>query len=348
MHHPVRRSKMTESEDGGIMVDPDILPAGLDREAVELYATLARGERLSVDAADAWHRLSVLGLLEIGSDGPRVRDPGPVHRRIQRKLRRVLLEVEEEADSVRESFEDLITAFSASTGRSCSGETDVSFEEFTGKDSINAAIEEALGSCESHLLTAQPGGGRSAHVLERALAREQRLLERGVRMRTLYQHPARFNGATRFYVERANALGSEIRTLDEFFDRLIIVDETVAFIPASEDRGKATAIRQPALVQFLTGVFDRAWTRAIPFSTATSPETLRRAVVGTRLAVARLVVEGDTDEVCARRVGLSLRNYREHVRQLMGQFGARSRSELGYRIGRSDLLEKPSEPTEGP
>ena len=50
------------------------------------------------------------------------------------------------------------------------------------------------------LLTAQPEGRRKASTLAVAEERDIRALERGVRMRTLYQHPARHSPPTREYV----------------------------------------------------------------------------------------------------------------------------------------------------
>ena len=53
-------------------------------------------------------------------------------------------------------------------------------------------------------------------------------------MRTLYQHAARRGADTRKYVAAVTAAGAEVRTLDEFFNRLIVVDRRVALIPSHE------------------------------------------------------------------------------------------------------------------
>ena len=51
-----------------------------------------------------------------------------------------------------------------------------------------------------------------------------RALERGVSMRTLYQHSARRSAPPASTSRRVTAEGAEVRTLDEFFNRLIVVD----------------------------------------------------------------------------------------------------------------------------
>jgi sugar-specific transcriptional regulator TrmB len=251
-----------------------------------------------------------------------------------------MLDLEERAEHIKDALDQLRTAYEASHAAPHRAGDEPEVEVLDGLEDINAAIGEACDRSQSELRCAQPGGGRTADVLEEAIQRDLRLLHRGVRMRSLYQHAARFSTPTRFYVERVEALGAEVRTIDEFSDRLIIVDHTVAFLPATVDRHVAVAVRQPAVVTFLAGLFDRVWLRAIPFCKEAQRSTVRAAVDSTRRIVARLVVQGDTDSVCARRAGLSLRNYREHVRQLMAQLDARSRSELGYRIAELGILDE--------
>ena len=48
----------------------------------------------------------------------------------------------------------------------------------------------------------------------------------------LYQHSARRSAMTHKYVAPVTGRGAEVRTLDEFFNRLIVVDRTLAVIPS--------------------------------------------------------------------------------------------------------------------
>ena len=61
-------------------------------------------------------------------------------------------------------------------------------------------------------------------------------LDRGVRMRTLYQHTARRSKATRELRGAMREHGAQVRTLDEFFNRLIIIDRRLAMIPGERRR----------------------------------------------------------------------------------------------------------------
>ena len=76
-----------------------------------------------------------------------------------------------------------------------------------------------VAEAEEEMLTAQPQTGRSAATLAKAAQRDTRMLERGTKMRTLYQHSARRSSITHKYVAAVSARGAEVRTLDEFFGR---------------------------------------------------------------------------------------------------------------------------------
>ena len=309
----------------------------LSSDAAELFMALSSGRRPGKVSDRAWLELKSMALVAGTPDAPRLRDPARLLRRAESELRQKAAEVEAQVASCHEQLTPLVAGFAAWQSRNDSPSS--GFEVLSGFDEINTVITDALRDAEAEVLTAQPGGGRSASTLEDSLLRETELIQRGIRVCTLYQHTARFNPATRYYVERISEIGGEVRTLDEFFDRLIIVDQTVAFIPFADDRSSALALRHSAVVHFLRGVFDRAWIRGVEFSAEESREISRQTVDSTRLAVARLLIQGHTDDVGARRAGLSIRNYREHIKSLMNRVGAQSRADLGFRIARSGLLD---------
>ncbi|MFD7625434.1 LuxR C-terminal-related transcriptional regulator [Streptomyces sp. NPDC059851] len=221
------------------------------------------------------------------------------------------------------------------------------FRTFVGIEAINAELETMAEQCQEEVLTAQPGGGRSAESLAAAWESTQAMLERGVQMRTVYQHSARFNPATRKYVNRVVRAGGAVRTLDEFFERLIIFDRKVAFIPARSDRQIAIAVYQPAVVDFLVGAFERAWMSAAPFSAQNRAPEVKHMLSDIRLSIVKLLAEGETDESIARRMGVSVRTCRTHISKIYEELGARSRCELGVLIERSGLLDSPGPETAG-
>ena len=57
-----------------------------------------------------------------------------------------------------------------------------------------------------------------------------------------------------------------MRTLDEFFKRLLIFDRHTAIIPATENHQVAVAIHDKSVVAYLVDIFDRAWERGLPYT----------------------------------------------------------------------------------
>lgn len=205
--------------------------------------------------------------------------------------------------------------------------------ELRGIPQIDNFLQAIISDARSELLTAQPYGRRPADALAAAEDRDIRALDRGVKMRTLYQHSARQSPATRDYVAELSAHGGEVRTLDEFFRRLIIVDREVAVIPASEDHEVALALRDKNLVAYLVDVFDRSWERARPF-TGHESRTEKAIADDVRAMTIRLLVEGHSDPASAKRLGVSTRTYAGYIAALKEEYGVQTRFQLGHAMGK--------------
>jgi DNA-binding CsgD family transcriptional regulator len=204
---------------------------------------------------------------------------------------------------------------------------------------IDTALQRAVQSCQEELLTAQPGGGRAPEVLMEALQRDLELNERGVVQRTLYQHTVRTHAPTMAYIERVTEAGAQVRTLDEVFDRVIICDRRVAFIPGGGDRSSsALMVQHPGLVNCLATMFEYMWARARSLDRKSVSQRSALVTNETRSAVLRLMVDGFTDEAIAKRLGMSVRTVATHVKKTSEALGTRSRPQLAYLIGKTGLL----------
>jgi DNA-binding CsgD family transcriptional regulator len=173
--------------------------------------------------------------------------------------------------------------------------------------------------------------------MQEALGRDEQLLSRGVSMRTLYHHTARFNTPSQAYVEAASRLGGQYRTCHELFGRLIVFDRELAFVPASDFSWGAVAIRQEWLVAYLCEIFEQAWAHGRPFTAATD-EGLERVAQELDRTIVELLAAGLKDETIARRLGLSLRTARRHIADIMQQLSAESRFQGGVAAARSGLV----------
>ncbi|MEU0172232.1 helix-turn-helix transcriptional regulator [Streptomyces massasporeus] len=213
----------------------------------------------------------------------------------------------------------------------------------SGKERINLEITAVMTNASRECLTVQPRMALTGAPLEAAYAlaraRDQGLLDRGGRIRTLYQHTLRHLPIIVAHHERLRG-DVEARALDEVTDRLIIVDRAVAFIPADAESTLALEIRQPAIVGYLADAFDRLWQLATPVFPQAAARPTRDGITPRQHAIAALLVEGHTDAVIADRLGMNIRTARVHIAKLAATLGSQSRAQLGFLIGRSGILDQ--------
>ncbi|MFL6108295.1 MAG: LuxR family transcriptional regulator [Marmoricola sp.] len=260
-------------------------------------------------------------------------DPAIVQSRVVAPMGQRAAELLAESTGWATTFAELGLAFR----RTASNEQPI--VELRGIPNINRFLTAVVGDAETELLTAQPDGARSAAVLDVALERDKRALARGVKMRTLYQHSARRSVATREYVDEVTRVGAEVRTLDEFFNRLIVVDRRLAIVPGSDAADVAVVIHDKDLVAYLADIFERFWERAHVF-TDREAGTEREIADDVHNMTVRMLVEGHSDNASAKRVGVSTRTYAGYVASLKAEYGVETRFQLGYAIAQQEMRDK--------
>ncbi|WP_327728483.1 helix-turn-helix transcriptional regulator [Streptomyces sp. NBC_00487] len=314
----------------------------------ELYArALEEGAVPGEDAAAA-PCLIAAGLLHPVIGDPLRLEPAAPATALHRLLRGIADRVAEERrreERLAAAFEPLLRIAERRTAPGDTGTPAITL--LSGVERINAAITEAMAEATREMLCIQPHthqhGPRGQEGQAGALGRDQALLARGARICTLYPHTLRHSPLILARYEQLRG-DAEARTLDEVTDRLILVDRTVAFIPADAERTLALEIRHPTLISFFATTFDRLWQLATPMY----PEAVQLPVVDgvtpRQRAIARLLVEGHTDTAIADRLGLNVRTTRAHIAKLAAHLGSESRAQLGYLIGQSGILEREEGP----
>ncbi|KAB2590064.1 helix-turn-helix transcriptional regulator [Streptomyces arboris] len=208
-----------------------------------------------------------------------------------------------------------------------------------GVPAIQASLNEATATARDEILTAQPGSDRPAGTLREALANAHTAIRRGARIRHIYQHPARYSSTVRDYLAQVPAQHLHVRTTELTVERLIIIDRAVAYIPGSADRSTALRISHPALVTYLTQVYEVLWAQAVPLAENHQATAPNAPVTAVQLSIARLLTEGHVDDVVARKMGISVRTCRSHIAKLMQTLGATSRTHLGALLVASGIVE---------
>ncbi len=246
---------------------------------------------------------------------------GEIHRR------------REEITSIRAELGPLNELYTrAAPGSPDAGQAGV--RALAGPEAVAAALAAAIGAAEDEVVSIRPRGGLWEGGDDERLAQDLDVLARGVRLRVVYQHAARADLAVRAHARRIAAAGAQVRTTDQVPTELVVVDHRCALVaPAGSG---ALEIAGPGLAQVLLDVFGHAWATGQEYrATESGYEGVDDEIVR---GIAQLLAQGLTDEVIARRMGMSVRACRRHVARLMKDLNAISRFQAGTRAARLGLI----------
>ncbi|MFJ9823373.1 helix-turn-helix domain-containing protein [Streptomyces sp. NPDC101160] len=211
--------------------------------------------------------------------------------------------------------------------------TPVTVEHLPDVAQIRARLAALTDSVRGEVMVFAPGGAQTEANRQAARPLNERLLGRGVVMRTVYLDSVRNDPATVAHARDLTGLGGQVRTVATLPIRMTLVDREAAVIPVDSEDSSAGAVvlTGQGPLTALCSLFETVWETARPLG-----DTARRADDGDELdrqeaAALRLLAEGHTDEGIAKRMGLSHRTARRIATVLMERLGARSRFEAGVR-----------------
>jgi DNA-binding CsgD family transcriptional regulator len=318
----------------------DLCPVG-----EKLYERALRDGRVAAGEAVEAPCLVGHGLLQPAVDDLDRLEPVPPTLALHRLLRASATRIADERrreERLAAAFERLMRLGGGNGSATAAADTPT-LRILSGTDRINQVITDAMAEACRETLCIQPHAHYDDHRNEvaraRARARDQALLDRDGRIRTLYQHTQRHSPAILANCEALHG-DVECRTLDEVTDRLIVIDRTVAFIPAGEDGLLALEVRHPALLDYFVTTFERLWRLATPMYPSAVRPPAPDGVTARQRAIAALLVEGHTDAVIAKRLGMNVRTARVHIAKLAATLGSESRAQLGFLIARSGILDR--------
>jgi hypothetical protein len=185
---------------------------------------------------------------------------------------------------------------------------------------IQKRIENFSVKAEREILTMQPGGARPADIMRMAKATAREHRDRGIELRTIYQPGARTDPVTADYAARVTAIGGRVRILDEPFQRMMVIDRSVAVLSGYRDNRVASFIEDPLLVGVVVEQFERDWARA---------ERVRWDGPSSDPLVP-LLARGLTQRAIAKRLGLSERTVAAQIARLREEYDADTLFQLGW------------------
>lgn len=235
------------------------------------------------------------------------------------------------------SAKDEISTFASSYYQARARQSDSPLQALDDGKDVQALLNAATENCRSEVMTCQPGGKRPSSILKQALPRDLALLDRGVRLRTIYQHTAQFDGPTIDYAAAVTAAGSQIRIASEIPSRMIIFDREIAVLPHREHPSGAIVIREPSAVLTLCKVFEFIWGAATPYASDCGGDS-DGELPDLDLKIVQLMADGLTDAAIGARLGMSDRAVRKHASLIYQHLGAKSRFQAGAIAGQRGLV----------
>ncbi|MEV6796559.1 LuxR C-terminal-related transcriptional regulator [Streptomyces sp. NPDC051320] len=239
-----------------------------------------------------------------------------------------LAQEQQRTEQSRIAAAQLIADFTAQRAR-CSRQ---GVKQLQGLDEIRQHIQLLCTKVTTEVMTFAPGGGQSAANMEAAKPQDRVLLDRGVRMRTIYLDSVRNHRPTLDYVSWLTELGAEVRTVAALPIRMIVLDREIAVIPTHGDSSLgALELTGDGALAAMCALFDTFWSTATPFVESAVSRRDERGLTGQEYAMLQLLGQGLTDEAIAKRLGVSSRTARRIAAELMEALGARSRFQAGSR-----------------
>ena len=204
-------------------------------------------------------------------------------------------------------------------------------EQLVGLDQIRDRLALLTREVTEEFLAFAPGGPQTAENMAASRPLNQDLLERGVRMRTLYLDSVRSHRPTVEHATWLAGLGGQVRTVPSLPTRMILMDRRTAMISVSSDDTAAGAVvlTGQGTLTLLYALFETTWESAQPLGEVVPVDP--HGLTAQQTAALRLLAEGHTDEAIAKRLGVSHRTARRIASELMDRLDARSRFEAGVR-----------------
>ena len=300
----------------------------------ELYRLLLRNSGASVpdlaalaglapdDLREQVALLAGAGVVDVLDDIVTARPPAEaLERLVSDEARRVRLRTEQ-LEAVRGLLPALSAEHVSATAPTHEG---VVVERVHGGDVLQL-LRSMAASSAGDLLWLRPDQWRlsTAHGADDWV---REMVASGRRSRAIY--PARVLEESPETIRRRADAGEHVRILAEVPCRLAIAGTAAALM--SEDFGRPTerrlVIRQPALVEALTVMFEGLWEKAMSVpGLDTKPDA--EGASDQRLLLLELA-GGAKDEQIARALGMSVRTVRRRVADVMDELGADSRFQAG-------------------
>ena len=209
------------------------------------------------------------------------------------------------------------------------GSRDIDVARVEDRSTVRELMARMALDTRYEVCSTLPSGPYTVEHLRSSWALDVGVLRRGVAIQVIYQADAARDPAVLRYLTEFAAEGAQVRVTARVRHRTIIVDRSVAVVGVEQDslHGPYLLVREPAMVLSFRAQFAGLWKSA--HSVGVGPEdSLGSETVRETLEILK---SGVTDEVAARRLGVSVRTVRRRVAAVLELLGAASRFEAGVK-----------------
>lgn len=212
----------------------------------------------------------------------------------------------------------------------------VGVQRIDDRETMQRVVDAVVFDAQREVCSMLPAGPYSIPVMRSSWDGDIALLRRGVTLCALYQAESTRTPEMLHYLSEFAAAGARVRVTRRVTHRAIVADRSTAVIAVEPDtlRLPYLLVREPALVRNIRAEFAALWRSAHSVGLG-SEDTLAEATVREVLEILR---SGVTDDVAARKLGVSTRTIRRRVAAVMDLLGASSRFEAGVRAAESGWL----------
>lgn len=275
---------------------------------------------------------------DVASDTVAVIDPEiALLRLLQREQQRLKAQLAE-ADRSYSALESLADRF-LRPGTLTKG-TEVEVEVLTDYRRIQQVLED-MSHVVQHEEALMHPGTLQREFPARVLERDRRQLDKGVRIRAIFNQRFVSVPEQAEYFRRKAEQGAEIRMSPVVPMNMVIVDHHSALIPLDPSNPTLGAIlaRGAALVRSYLALYEYCWHTATPYGEVVNSEAGGDGLTEQQRAALHMLASGMKDEKIARSMGVSLRTVSRMLSELMAELGASSRFEAGVRAARLGWLD---------
>ncbi|WP_157882027.1 helix-turn-helix transcriptional regulator [Streptomyces rubellomurinus] len=194
---------------------------------------------------------------------------------------------------------------------------------------LEAALATMVGGGVRQVSVSVPDTGAAGELMRVALAGRRVAAVEPATLRVLCDPRSVGRGPVREAVRAADRC--ELRVTESALREAVVLDSSAALVWSGSGAGerRVSVVRDAAVVGALTSLYAVAWAGALRYADRPGPDSRARSQTGLRIL--ECLRAGQTDEVAARVLRLSLRTYRRYVAEIMRELDAGSRFQAGAR-----------------